>query len=221
MAFKLRSGNKPQFKTIGSSPLRLPRMENDEANLVIPNTSNNQSQEAKDLAEKLKAEELHKQKLQEYDALIEKHKKTNTSEFTQPKTTLNQRTKSGQTVKGDKEAVRAGWWDKQKNLNTMAWNKGGTGDYLKDRWSGSRVGDLKFSFWDAIMGDDIQSGFSTKKGGGSRRSNRGGGGGGWAGGGGGLFGPPGGGTRNRGKKITRKDMTQCTIGNASPECDMG
>ena len=23
------------------------------------------------------------------------------------------------------------------------------------------------------------------------------------------------------KKITRKDMTQCTIGNASPECDMG
>ena len=216
MKFKLKSGNSPLFKLMGSSsPLRITG-EEDEAGLVT------YLQSVED-------------KTKEADELIKRVQESLKNQEPR-KTTIDERQGSGTMTSKDKQVAQASWLKRQKDLNTMAWNRGGTGNWMKDRWSGSRIRDLRFSLKDAIMGGDIKSGFSTKARGGVRgrrgnRSNRGGSY--WPGGD--LFGPTpysstkdtrggGGWFRNlfkrKPKKITREDMTQCTIGNNSPECSM-
>ena len=178
MAFKMRSGNAPKFKMVGSSPVKKDISPLDSGELY--NRLRDQERINSALAEQLRDT-----------------KKDNT--------TRNERVLRGTASGKDKADQRVQWEKKQEYLNEMAWNKeGGTGDWKKDRWSGSKVRDLRFSFKDALMGGDLTSGFSTKEG--KRKSNNTSAY--WPGGD--LFGPrPDGGGRRKKKK--KKKSNSCTL----------
>jgi hypothetical protein len=182
MAFKMRSGNTPKFKMVGSSPMKV-----DESGLIDPHKTQNA----------LEYQERRNEALQKRLAELES-KRTNTA-------TRNERILKGEGSEKDRAEQAMQWKKKQDYLNKMTWNSKNatTGDASKDRWSGTRLRDLRFSFKDAIMGGDLTSGFSTK--GGGKKSNNSNSA--WLGGD--LFGPrPNGGGRRRKKN---KNKNSCTL----------
>jgi hypothetical protein len=164
MAFKMRSGNTPKFKKIGSSPLKV---------------TNYADALDGDLTQQNTYLKLREKNLEKQLEALKGSKEENT--------TRNERILRGEGSKKDRAEQAVQWEQKQAYLNEMAWNsKNYTGDYTADRWSGTKIKDLRFSFKDAIMGGDLTSGFSTKKGGGSNNVKK-------------------------NKKNNRKNLTNCPV----------